>query len=120
MAHRRSDSFRGVSVSLSHLRVAVSLAWFGAMSLGLAVATNFGWVMSPARLATLFALGSLPLMVFAVVFRGRPPQTIAEVIYEARQDANPSRAGLRRIEELREVPAGNVAQEDDAVDRRAT
>lgn len=85
-------------MSRPHARVTISLVWFSAIALGLAVATAFGWSASPLRVATAFAFGCLPLLVVAVVFRGRPPQTIGEVIYDAQQDLNPKRAGLGRIE----------------------
>ena len=52
--------------------------------------------LSPSLVEFLVALGVavVPALMIMVVFRGAPPQTIAEVLYDAERTRNPVREEL--------------------------
>ena len=58
----------------------------------------------------ILALGSIPVVVLLVVFRGAPPNTIAQVLYDTDQTAS----GLARVR-LFEDSAKPARSDDDAI-----
>jgi hypothetical protein len=86
-------------VSLNRLHLILVAAWL----ISLVVITGF--LLGPGMPSTLpqtiavLALGSIPVVVLLVVFRGAPPRTIAQVLYDT--DRTASDLARRRLFERR-------------------
>jgi len=74
-------------MSFTQIRLVVISSWLASLIVVLSVGLMFGFVTSPWNGAILFLLGCVPAMILSVLFRGAPPQTIAEVLYDANQAA---------------------------------
>jgi hypothetical protein len=85
-------------VSLTRFHLTISASWFVALSAGLILRLALGGPVSLAFALAVLLLGCLPVIVLVFVFQGPPPKTIAEVLYDAGQEAGPGRAALARIE----------------------
>ena len=59
----------------------------------------------------ILALGSIPVVVLLVVFRGAPPNTIAQVLYDTDQTAS----GLARVRLFEGGAKQSARSDDDAI-----
>jgi hypothetical protein len=90
---------KGLSMSLTRWHIAVMAAWMvsvlGAISIFLGPGLPATWPQSLA----LFVLGCAPVAIVFAVFQGAPPQTIAQVLYDA--DQSPAGIARSRLTETR-------------------
>jgi hypothetical protein len=97
-------------VSLNRLHIILVAGWL------LSLIVIIGIFLGPGMPGTLpwsvaiLALGSIPVVVLLVVFRGAPPHTIAQVLYDTDQTAS----GLARVR-LFEDSAKPARSDDDAI-----
>jgi hypothetical protein len=79
-------------VSLKRVHVLILTGWFISLIAAIGIFLGPGlpgtWPLS----AALFVLGCAPVAVLLAVFQGAPPQTVAEILY----DADQSGAGIGR------------------------
>ena len=83
-------------MSLTRMHAMATIAWlvlvFGVLSVRFAtagaptLAESVGW----------FLLGTLPILVVYRVFRGAPPNTVAQVLYNAERSGGVAPRGPRR------------------------
>ena len=66
-------------------RLTAISSWLVALVVLFAIRVVLGGPTSLAEGVSLIALGCIPALVLMVVFRGAPPQTIAEVLHDAEQ-----------------------------------
>lgn len=78
-------------MSLTRFHVTALTGWFGTMAVLLAIRLALGPPTSIADGLGLLLLGVLPAAIFLTVFRGAPPPTVAEVLYDTEQAARPNR-----------------------------
>lgn len=82
----------------TRLRFVIVACWFTLLAAVPAAGFLLGRPLSPASVLALVLLGCLPVVVLLVVFRGPPPQTVGEVLYEAHRTPSPVRIALGRLE----------------------
>lgn len=80
-------------MSLSRRHFGVLTSWFVALVVLLGMRIAFGATVLPNGLDLLF-LFLVPATIFLAVFRGAPPITIAQVLYDAE---HVTRAGVRSV-----------------------
>jgi hypothetical protein len=68
--------------------------WFMAVVLALSVRAALGVPPSFVEAAAALAVALAPALMVLTVFRGAPPQTIAEVLYDAEHTKNAAREQL--------------------------
>jgi hypothetical protein len=78
--------------SLNRFRLTIISSWFAALVVLFAVRVVLGGPTSFTAGMGLILLGCVPAFVLMVVFRGAPPQTIAEVLHHAERTSNMRRA----------------------------
>ena len=61
-------------------------AWFVTMALATVASLGFGAAATPGTWTLLFLIGLIPPAISLIVWRGAPPQTVAEVLYSVRQE----------------------------------
>jgi hypothetical protein len=83
-----------VLVSLSRFHFIALGGWFMAIILTVAVRTAMGLPPSFIEAVAALAVALAPGLVVMTVFRGAPPQTIAEVLYDAEHSTTAVRARL--------------------------
>jgi hypothetical protein len=76
-----------VPVSLTRFHLTILAAWFMTLVVALAIRVAAGPPLSFAGAVGAMALGCVPAVVLLMVFRGAPPQTIAEVLHETERPA---------------------------------
>jgi hypothetical protein len=77
-------------MSLTQMRLVVVTTWLASLVVAIGAALAFGLVTSPWSGAVLFLVGCVPAVMVPLVFRGAPPQTIAEGLYSERAAATPN------------------------------
>jgi hypothetical protein len=75
-------------VSLSRFHFIALGGWFMAVILTVAVRTAIGLPPSFVEAVAALAIALAPALMVMTVFRGAPPQTIAEVLYDAEHTRN--------------------------------
>jgi hypothetical protein len=88
-------------VYLTRFHLILMGSWMTLLALVTAIVTLTGPTLTLEVALALVALGIVPIVIVAVVFRGAPPQTIAQVLYDAERSANPTRDLLRENERRR-------------------
>lgn len=83
---------------LTRLRFVIAACWVALLAAVPAAGFLLGWPLSSAGVLALVILGCLPVVVLLVVFRGPPPQTVAEVLYEMHRTPSEVRIALDRLE----------------------
>ena len=68
--------------------------WFVAVILTVAVRTAIGLPPSFIEGMAAFAIALAPALMVMTVFRGAPPQTVAEILYDAEHTRNVAREQL--------------------------
>jgi len=81
-------------VSLSRFHFIALGGWFMAVILTVAVRTAIGLPPSFVEAIAALAVALAPALMVMTVFRGAPPQTIAEVLYDAEHARNLAREQL--------------------------
>jgi hypothetical protein len=81
-------------VSFTRFHLVVIGGWFTAVAVTLGVRTMIGLSPSLVEAFMAFGVAVLPALILLAVFRGAPPQTIAEVLYDAEHNRNPARESL--------------------------
>jgi hypothetical protein len=81
-------------VSLSRFHFIALGGWFMAVILTVAVRTAIGLPPSFVEAIAALAIALAPALMVMTVFRGAPPQTIAEVLYDAEHTRNLGREQL--------------------------
>ena len=81
-------------MSLTRFHLVAIGAWFTVVSLTILVRSVMGLPPSLIEGLVAFGVAVAPVLMVLVVFRGAPPQTIAEVLYEAEHNRNPARQQL--------------------------
>ena len=66
-------------------------AWFTIIVIGVGTIVALGGLLTPAQTLGVILLAFLPVIVMVGVFRGTPPPTIGEVLYEAEHATNATR-----------------------------
>ena len=66
-------------------------AWFTLIATGVGTTVALGGLLTPAQTLGVLLLTFLPVIVMVGVFRGTPPPTIGEVLYEAEHSTNATR-----------------------------
>ena len=112
VAPRLSDSFGKVSVSLNRLHIILVAAWLISLIVIIGIFLGPGMPSTLPRSIALLALGSIPVVVLRRVFRGAPPRTIAQVLYDT--DGAASDLARRRLFENR---AKEFVRSDDSNSR---
>jgi hypothetical protein len=87
-----------VAVSLNRFHLTALAAWFMTLVVALAIRIAAGLPLSLAGAVGAMALGCVPAMVLLMVFRGAPPQTVAEVLHEAERPARRRAIPATRLE----------------------
>jgi hypothetical protein len=87
-----------VAVSLNRFHLTILTAWFMTLVVALAIRTAAGLPLSFAGAVGAMALGCVPAVVLLMVFRGAPPQTIAEFLRETEPPARYRAALTPRLE----------------------
>jgi hypothetical protein len=83
-----------VFVSLNRFHFIALGGWFTVVALTIGIRTLGGLPPSGAEAAAAVALMLGPALVVLTIFRGAPPQTIAEVLYDAEHTRNMAREQL--------------------------
>jgi hypothetical protein len=78
-------------VSLTRFHVTALTGWFGAIAVLLVIRFALGPPTSLAEGLGLLLLGALPAAIFLAIFRGAPPPTVAEVLYDTEHAARSNR-----------------------------
>ena len=78
-------------MSLTRFHVTALTGWFGAIVVLSAIRFALGPPTSIAEAMGLLLLGALPAAIFLAIFRGAPPQTAAEVLYDTEHAGRPNR-----------------------------
>lgn len=81
-------------MSLTRFHLVVIGGWFMAVALTLVARTMFGLSLSLVEASMAFGVAVLPALILLTVFRGAPPPTIAEVLYDVEHTKNPVREAL--------------------------
>ena len=81
-------------MSLTRFHFVALAGWFMAVVLTLSVRTALGVPPSITEVAAALAVALAPALMLLTVFRGAPPQTIAEVLYDAEHARNFAREKL--------------------------
>ena len=81
-------------MSLTRFHWIVMGAWFTAVVLTVVVRISWGLPLSAWEVVAAFGVALAPAPIIMMVFRGAPPQTIAEVLYDAEHTKNPIRERL--------------------------
>ena len=81
-------------MSLSRFHFIALGGWFMAVVLTVAVRTAIGLPPSFVEGVAALAIAVAPALMVMTVFRGAPPQTIAEVLYDAEHAKNVAREQL--------------------------
>ena len=68
--------------------------WVMAVVLAVSVRATLGSPPSVWEVVAAFGVAVAPALLILTVFRGAPPQTIAEVLYDAERTTNPARDRL--------------------------
>ena len=98
-------------MSLNRLHIILVAGWL------LSLIVIIGIFLGPGMPGTLpwsvaiLALGSIPVVVLLVVFRGAPPNTIAQVLYDTDQTAS----GLARVRLFEGGAKQSARSDDDAI-----
>ena len=98
-------------MSLNRLHIILITGWLISLIVTIGIFLGPGMPATLPRSVAIFALGSIPVVVLLVVFRGAPPHTIAQVLYETDQTAS----GLARRRLLEESSKQSVRSDDDAM-----
>jgi hypothetical protein len=77
-------------VSLNRFHIVVIAGWFAAIIAVIGVRLEMGAPVTLAQSVALLMLGCIPAAVLVLVFRGAPPPTIGQVLYETDQAAGPT------------------------------
>jgi Na+/melibiose symporter-like transporter len=85
----RNRAFRR---SLNRFYMTVISSWFAALVVLFAVRVVLGGPTSLTEGVVLMLIGCVPAFVLMVVFRGAPPQTVAEVLRDAERTSSVRRA----------------------------
>jgi hypothetical protein len=83
-----------VPVSLSRFHFIALGGWFMAVILTVAVRTAIGLPPSFIEGMAALAIALAPALMVMTVFRGAPPQTVAEILYDAEHTRNVAREQL--------------------------
>ncbi len=70
-------------MSTNRLRVVVVAGWFAALIAMLGAGVALGVPATLTQTVEVFLVGCIPAMVLLKVFRGAPPPTVAQVLYDA-------------------------------------
>ena len=81
-------------MSLTRFHFMALGGWFMAIVLTLSVRAALGLPPSIAEAAAALAVALAPAFMILTVFRGAPPQTVAEVLYDAEHTRNVARERL--------------------------
>ena len=81
-------------MSLNRFHFIAVGGWLMAVTLTMIVRTTLGVPPSVWEAIAAFSVAVAPALLVLTVFRGAPPQTIAEVLYDAEHTANPVRDRL--------------------------
>ena len=90
-------------MSLNRFHLTVVTIWFAALLAVLGLRIVMDVPTSIVEGMGLILLGCAPALILVSVFRGAPPQTIAQVLYDAEQDANAGRDALARLHDRKEA-----------------
>ena len=74
-------------MSFNRFHVILMAAWFTSLIAAIGIFLGPGLPATWPQSAALFVLGCAPVAVLLAVFQGAPPQTIAEILYDADQSA---------------------------------
>ena len=76
--------------------------WFVAVATSLAIRITIGaQSASMAEAVTWLAVACVPPVVLFVIFRGAPPPTIGEILYDTERRADKARSGAEGMEDPR-------------------
>lgn len=79
-------------MSLKRLPVIVVFAWLALVAASISARVSFEPAVGAAEALGWLLLAVLPSTVALLVFRGAPPPTVAEVLFDAERREAPSRA----------------------------
>src|SRR5713101_3735621 len=91
MVRDRSDPSE-VTMSLKRIHITVITVWFVALMLIIGVGLANGIPITLAWTLSLLIFGCLPPVILLILFRGAPPRTIGQVLYDE-EHATPEIAG---------------------------
>jgi hypothetical protein len=91
-------------MSFSRIRLVVLTSWLASLMVVISVGLAFGLVASLWNGALLFLLGCIPAAMLLIVFRGAPPPTVAQVLYDADRTQTTPRVRLYAAHEPRDKP----------------
>jgi hypothetical protein len=98
-------------VSLNRLHIILIAGWLISLIVTIGIVLGPGMPGTLPRSVAILALGSIPVVVLLVVFRGAPPNTIAQVLYDTDQTAS----GLARRRLLEDSGKQSARSDDDAM-----
>ena len=98
-------------MSLTRFHIVLIAVWLVSLIATIRIFLGPGMPSTLPQTIALLALGSIPIVVLLVVFRGAPPHTIAQVLYDTDQTAG----GPARLRLLKDSAKQSVRSDDDAI-----
>jgi len=98
-------------LSLNRLHIILIAGWLISLIVTIGVFLGPGMPGTLPWSVAILALGSIPVVVLLVVFRGAPPHTIAQVLYDTDQTAS----GLARVRLFEDSAKQSARSDDDAM-----
>jgi ABC-type nickel/cobalt efflux system permease component RcnA len=91
----RDRSHKEITVSLTRMHAIATIAWLVLVLGVLSVRISTAGAPTLAESAGWLLLGTLPILVVYRVFRGAPPNTVAQVLYNTEHDGDATQSGPR-------------------------